>query len=366
MANSITNRQMFYVLIMTLTTYTSIDLPKLVAEKAGRSGWLLVLAVAFLFGVAAILVTKLNNRFPGMVLYDYSREIAGRFVSLVIIIYYILYFLTVGVYLKVKLVDFLSASFLPKTPQFLMLLIAVALFAYVSYKGVTNVARVLELFGIVFLVTTITICVIMLFQGMIYNIRPFWNPNEVKFFPGTVPYLFFPFGGVEVLLIVPFTKRNRKAPLVSFLTMLFIGLFYALIIEGTICILGINNTILYNDSLIEAIKIVYIPIIERTDIFYLTVGLSGLFAGMIMVFLSILEFICRLFARANRAVVTLAVAVVLYVLCLVGLGIPNITDTLNEIAPYLVVASSFVIPALLLLVAVIRKKRAAGRTEDDA
>ena len=75
----------------------------------------------------------------------------------------------------------------------------------------------------------------------------------------------FPFGGIEVLLIMPFSSKNKKAPLIAFLTLIFIGLLYMLVVESTISILGINNTILYNDSFIEAVKIVYIPVIERTD-----------------------------------------------------------------------------------------------------
>jgi hypothetical protein len=240
------------------------------------------------------------------------------------------------------------------------------LFAYVAFKGVTNVARLFELFGVVFLLTTIVLCAIMLFQGMTYNIRPFFHPGELHSFPKGALHMLFPFGGIEVLLVIPFTKQNRKAPRAAFLTMLFIGLFYVLVVEGTICILGINNTILYNDSFIEAIKIVYVPVIERTDIFYLTVGLTSLFAGMIIVFLNVLEFSCRFFPRVRRDVVTPVVAVVLYALCLPALAIRSISEKFESYAPYLVVMSSILIPCVLMVIAVARKKRGAPPVEDAA
>lgn len=361
MANSITNRQMFFILIMTLTSYTSIDLPKIVAEKAGRTGWMMVLAAAVAFSLAALIITKLNNRFPGQAMFDYSGEIAGKLVSRVIAVFYLLYFVLVGVYLKVRLVNFLTANFLPKTPQCILLAFSVMLFAYVAYKGVTSAARLYEMFGVLFLITTIVLCVLMLFQGMLYNIRPFFNPNEAGSLVGLLPHLMFPFGGIEVLLIVPFTQKNKKAPLAAFLTLLFIGLLYVLIVESTICILGINNTILYNDAFIEAIKIVSVPVIERTDIFYLTVGLMSLFAGMIIVFLSSLEFACRLFPRVRRLVITPVLAAVLYGLCLAVLGVSNIGDILDSFAPYLVTTSAFAVPGLLLLIAAARKKRGAAQ-----
>ncbi len=366
MTNSITNRQLFYILIMTITTYTTIDLPKMMAEKVGRSSWILVLGMAVLFSGAAILVTKLNNRFAGKVMFDYSREIVGTVASRVIVIYYILYFVLVGVYLKIKLVEFVTANFLPKTPQFILLAFSVALFGFVAYKGVTNVARMFQMFGTIFLVTTILVCGIMLFQGMLYNIRPFYDPNEIKQIPSALPSMLFPFGGIEVLLIIPFTQKNRKAPLVAFLTMIFIGFLYVQVVEGTICILGINNTMLYNDALIEAIKIVFVPVIERTDIFYLTVGLTSLFAGMIMVFLCSLEYTCRLFHKVERKIITPIVALALYVLCIFGLGVKDINHKLDAYAPYLVSISSFGIPGFLMLVAVIRKKKSVHEPEDEA
>jgi len=161
-------------------------------------------------------------------------------------------------------------------------------------------------------------------------------------------------------LIVPFTKCNKKAALMAFLTLIFIGLFYVLVVESTISILGINNTAFYSDAFIEAIKVVDIPVIERTDIFYLTVGLTSLFSGLIMVFLAILEFVCRLFAKANRHVMAIVCGVVLYALCLFALGIKDITDVLDVCAPYMVLMSSILIPVTLFVLAKFKDKRGSS------
>ena len=348
---------MFFILILTLTSYTSVDLPKIVAQSAGRSGWILVLAAALVFGFASAAIAALNNRFQGKVMFDYSQEIAGKLASRLIAVYYILYFVVVGVYLKIRLVNFLSSNFLPKTPQAVMLAISVALFAFVSFKGITNVARLFELYGFAFLLTTIAICVIMLPQGMIYNIRPLVNPDEIKEFPAAIPKLLFPYGGIEVLLIVPFAKCNKRAALVAFLTLVFIGLFYVLVVDSTISILGINNTTFYSDAFIEAVKVVNVPIIERPDIFYLTVGLTSLFAGMIIVFLAVLEYACRLFSKVSRHVMALICSAVLYTLCILALGIKDITDALDACAPYMVLVSSLLLPGTLLVLAQVKGKR---------
>jgi spore germination protein len=152
----------------------------------------------------------------------------------------------------------------------------------------------------------------------------------------------------------------------AFLTLAFIGVFYVLIVESTVSILGIGNTILYNDAFIEAIKVVEIPIIERTDIFYLTVGLTSLFAGMIMVFLAILEFVCRIFPRVDRRWMTLITCAALYALCLAALGIRDVEHMIDGVAPYLVLTSGVLIPAALLAAARVRGVRGQSSGGNEA
>ena len=195
MTNSITNRQMFFILILTLTTYTTIGLPKIVAEKAGRTGWILILGVALLFSGAAAIITKLNNRFQGKAMFDYSVEIVGKLASRGIAVYYLVYFVLVGIYLNDELIKFLTSNFLPKTPQTLLLAFSIILFAYVAFKGVTNVARLYEIIGPLFLVMTIVLCVIMMFQGMSYNIRPLLQSERCPIPPGAVSVSYVPFRG---------------------------------------------------------------------------------------------------------------------------------------------------------------------------
>ena len=355
MSNSITNRQMFFIIFLTLTTYTTIDLPKIMVQTAGRSSWIPIMAASIIFGGAAVIITKLNNMYPGKVLFDYSQEIAGKFFSRLIALYYLLFFLILGVYLKLKLVGVLKSNFLPQTPQFIILLMGISLFGYVAYKGITNVARMFEIIGALFLIVTVGLCAAMFLQGLSYNILPFFNITETKEFMVTMKDLATPFTGLGVLFVIPFTSQNKKAPKVAFFTLLFIGLFYVLIVEGTIMILGINNTIAFNDAFIEAIKIVELPVIERTDIFYLTFGLTSLFAGMIIVFTAIVELACRFIPKVKRHIIVIVIGMVFFILCLFALNINNMNDVFESFAPYLDLTSTILIPMLLLIIAASKK-----------
>jgi len=211
MVNSVTNRQLVFIIFLTLTTYTTIDLPKIMAETAGRSSWIPIIIASLIFGIAVVIVTKLNNMYQNKVLFDYSQEIVGKFFSCLITIYFIIYFLFIGVYLKLKLVGLLQSNFLPHTPQPVMLLIGIALFGYVAHKSITNIARGFEIIGITFLIITVGMCIFMLTEGMHYNALPLYNSADTKKFAEAVKALAIPYLGIEVLFIIPFTEKNKKA-----------------------------------------------------------------------------------------------------------------------------------------------------------
>jgi len=354
--NSVTNRQMVFIIFLTLTTYSTIDLPKIMAETAGRSSWIPILIVSAVFGVGIVIITKLNNMHQSKVLFDYSQEIVGKLFTYMFVVFFLIYFLIIGVFLKLKLVALLQSNFLPNTPPFVMLLFGITLFGYVAYKGITNIARGFEILGISFLIITVGICILMFVGGMHYNILPFYNPSDTKKFAEAIKEMILPFGGIEILFIIPFTAKNKKASKTAFLTLLLIGVFYILIVEGAIMILGINNTIALNDSFIEAIKVVEMPIIERTDVFYLTFGLTSLFAGMIIVFAAVTEFACRMFAKVKRHIIVMIIGVVFFILCLFGLNIKNFNELFANYATIPALVSSFLIPTTLFTVAKLKRR----------
>lgn len=363
MTNSITNRQMFFIIYFTLTTYSTIDLPKIMSQTAGRSSWIPIMAASVLFGGVAVIITKLNNMYQGKVLFDYSSEIIGKFPARLIAMYYMLVFLAVSIYLNLKLIGVLRANFLPQTPRCIMLLLGIMLFGYVAYKGITNVARMFEIAGVLFLIVTVGLCAAMISQGMLYNIMPFFNITETKGFTAAFKGLASPYAGLDVLFVIPFTSKNKNAPRAAFFTLLFIGLFYVLLVESTVMILGINNTIAFNDSFIEAIKIVELIIVERTDIFYLTFGLTSLFAGVIIVNTVAVELACRFVPKVKRQIVVIIIGIVLFILCLFALNITDIREEFEAVSPLLVIISVILIPTILFIIAKVRRRRSCETPE---
>ena len=360
MNNSISSRQIILlVFISVTTTYSIIDMPKFMAQSFGRSSWLPLIVGGIVFAAAVCLIAHINSMYPNVIFFDYAKNITGSFVAYIFTLFYILYFLIVEVNLNVRLVGILSSNFLPRTPFYIFLAISIGISAFLASKGLKNICRLIEITGVAFLVVTLFICIVMVTNGNKNNILPIFNANDFKNMKESVKELMLPFAGIEILLIVPFTRENKGIGKKLFITLLLIGLFYALIVISTIKILGINNTSLLNDAFFEAVKSAPAPIIERLDVIYMTFGLASLFTGFGIMFIAITEHACKVFSKVDRKWIIIITAVIVFGLSILGIK-TEATEKSRNIITLLVAVAVFVIPLILFAVAKIKRQNKAG------
>ena len=355
---------MVFFLFVTLTTVSLITLPKDMAAQAKQGAWVTILLTALLFGVMAAIIVKLSKMHNGKVLFDYSRELTGRFMSYTFAVFYVLYFLVVNAYLSAYFVTILRYDFLPKTPQWATLLLGIPLFGFIAFKGITNTARLLEIFGLLLLIASVVICISMYFEGDVKHLLPVFTPSRIGDYISSIKNALFAFLGIEILTVIPMSKENKKAPRVAFFTLIGIGLFYILIVGGCYAIVGINEITHYNDSLITAIRLVHYPQIEflqRLDIVYMTVGFMVFFASQAIVYLAAVEYLCRIFSKAKRIVIVISAGVAVYLLSMLFAGIGGTDSILHAVITFTGLIAAFIIPLLLFLIAQVKKHVAKSR-----
>lgn len=359
MDNSITNRQIFFILLLTLTSYSLVGISKAMAESAGTGSWITILITSIFFGLAAIVIVSLNNMFKGKMLLDYATQLVGKPIGYCIAIYYIMYFLLIGVLLVISMGKLLKVDFFPKTPIWAIIMIGIPLFSYIAYKGINTIARLFEFFGLIFIITAVTVHILMITQGEVERILPLFNSSDMGNYLKAIKQAIFPFLGIEVLLIMPLSKKNgRKGIRTAFLSIISIGLFYILVIESCIMKIGINDIVNYNDSLIEAIRDISLPFLgflERVDILFLTVGFWGIYLGISIVFTAIVEYLCKIFSRRSRLTIVIIVGIVIFILSLIANGILGFEEFVIETGTFLGMISCIIIPVILMIIAKVKK-----------
>ena len=355
----VSNRQIFFILLLTLTSYSVVDISRAMAQSAGTGGWITILVTALIFSVFAIVIVYLNNMFKQQMLFSYSKYLVGTPLAYILSFYYVIYFLMIAVFLVFNMATLLKSNFFFSTPVIPMIAISIPVFSYIAYKGINTIARMFEFLGLVFLITAISVHILMLTQGKLEYIRPVFNPAETGRYFGAIKEAIFSFLGIEVLLIIPMGKHNsKKSVKTAFFSLLVVGGFYVLIVESCIMKLGINNIVNYKASLIEAIRDTPMPFLnflERTDILFLTVGFMGLYMGISMVFTVITEYLCRMFSKAKRAVIVIVLGAVVLILAVIAGMVSNFTKVVLELGIYMGVIACGAIPIVLLIIAKVKK-----------
>lgn len=369
MENTITNRQIFFILLLTLTCYSVVPISKDMAEAAGTGAWIPILATTLVFALGAACVGYLGNKYRGKAMLDYAPSLITKPGAYALALFYILYFMFIAVFLVTEFSKLLREDFFPKTPVWSFALLGIPLFCFIAYKGVTNTARMAEIIGIVFIFTAVFVHILMVTEGRVNRILPLFNPEETGRYITGIKNSVFPFLGMEVLFVLPFSPKIAKKPVrTAFLSVISIGLFYVFIVESSIMKLGINDIINYDDALIVAIRDTspqFLEIIARLDILYLTVGFGGIFIGISIVMLAIVEYLCRVFKRISRLVIVISLGAAVYAFFLVASGIKGYEDFTVELGTYIGLVASIIAPLVLFIIAKARKKneKAGGNAD---
>jgi hypothetical protein len=198
----------------------------------------------------------------------------------------------------------------------------------------------------------------MLFQGTFSFILPLYYPPDTGKYLLSMKDAIGPFLGIEVLLVIPLIKKNKKTAKTAALAIIGIALIYILDVYGCYAMIGMDEIVYHKYPLVDAIRLVEYPKIEflqRLDIVYDTIGFMRVFVAKSIMYLVIVELICKMLPKANRIVVVVIVGVAVTLASLLTVEMPNFIDTMVSILSISGIAAAFVIPLLLLLVTKVKK-----------
>jgi len=356
----VTNRQIFFILMLTLTAYSVVDISRALATSAGYGSWFTIFIATIFFIFVAIIISSLQKNHENQVLFQYSQQLVGKVGKYAIIAFYIAYFFIIVVFLNIQLVTILKANFLPKTPLTATLVISIPVFCFIAYKGMTSVARLFELIGIVYIVVATSVHILMVTQGEVSNILPLFNKQDIGIYLKALKEMVFPFLGIEILLHIPFSKENGKKSIRTCGYAVFaIGAFYIYFVESCIMKLGMNDIVHYNSALIAAIRDMEFPFLDflkRMDIMFLTVGFAGFLLGATIVLTTIIDIFSDIFTKVSRASITISVGGLTILLCIILKTSKVYSGFVQTVGLYLGLIACFFIPCALLIITKVKNK----------
>lgn len=357
MKEALSNRQIFFLLVICVIVHDSMEIAKDMVEAVGGSGWISILLGVCVTIFFTYIITYVAFTFKGKTIEEYSEILLGNFVSYIFIGIYIVVFLLIGSTLPQIGCGFIKLNLLEKTPVWGMTLIMYLVVYYTVSKGLRVIGRLFEILGFFIVLILIFIYVIMLSQGQLINIGPQLGSVEIieylKSMKDIIPYI-----GIELLLIVPLQRNNNTRVFRSTIgAVLMIGVIFLLVFFSCTAVLGMDDIIYYKDALFVAVRrvdIEYLEFLTRFDGLFLILWTSALFLKTSIYIYSSTYLTNKIFKKAKFNTIILIICILAYFLQKIPKSF-EVTQVFFEFIGDMSILTSYVIPLILFITIKVKK-----------
>lgn len=322
----------------------------------GSDGWVSIILGGIIVGICCWIVSKLASRFPGQTFYDYSAKIITKPVALILTVIFAIHFSLFTAY-EMRSIAFITKQYLlHRTPTEVIALAFLLVVIYsVAGERVSLFRLNIMFLPIIFFITLI----VGLFNIQLIEMDNFFPvfQTSISGYASGVKETIFSFEGFEILLfyvaLMNRPKKAMKASLFGMSVVVILYLFIHIITIGSFSYLA-TAQLLY--PTVELAKEVQVPggFFERFESIFFTIWIMALFNTAAMGYDVALLAINSIFKRVKKHVIIFIMAPIIYI---VGL-LPQDFNGMNKMAQYisyLGVVMGFVLPAILLVLAKLRR-----------
>lgn len=370
----ITSYQAFTLLYSTIFGIGVLSLPRSVGESAGNDMIWVILLSGVVVAILVYLITRLCQRFPGMTLVQFAPYILGsrkrKWVGYVISFPFLLMvalFFVMGTASVVRIFgETVVTTMLPRTPVEAVMLIFLLAAAIGAGSDLGVIAKLNEFLFPITLIPFLSMIYALFQSGEITNILPLFQLDPMVL-PKALMGGAFAFAGFQVVMIFSgFYQQPEKMKKANMISILAITISYWYLCAISLSVFGIDEVNNLMFPVLEVTKVVKMEdiLFERIESAILSIWLVAGYTSVVNLFSALVQIIIeyfRLSERYRRWIAFLAVPVFLY-LALIPENTQEVGIYADRIGLYDAVIS-VIIPVVLLLVAVIRKKKGEVRDE---
>ncbi|MEH7419089.1 endospore germination permease [Neobacillus drentensis] len=360
--NRITKKQLVFMIIQAQIGVGILSLPHDVALIAKQDGWMSTLIAGVISQGIIFSYWGLCRRFPSLSLYQILPELLGKFAGKLLMLCYALYFMVTGSLVLARYSDILDKWILPRTPNWITMVLILITCIYIVNEGLTSIARFYVLVSPILFVLLVLIAYAMKDANFLY-IFPVGDHSILTILKGSKEAAFSMLGFELFLFIHPHVQSSGKEKLIAITTAnIFVTFFYTSLVFAALVYFEPNVDIgLTPEPLLYMIKAYSFQVIERTDLFFLSLWLVIVATSIAnWLLLSAMGF-ASLFRKKHYARFLPIVAGVYLILALLpdqGRDFENFNHFLGP-THYIFIG---IIPVLLLILSlVLSKKEVVGK-----
>ncbi|NLB18874.1 MAG: endospore germination permease [Syntrophomonadaceae bacterium] len=341
-------------------TVIFIALPQYATKMVQQDAWITAHMASF-WGILVVLtIVALSKRFPGYTLTEYLPIVIGKPLGLVLGLLYASWFMFIGAFTTLEVTIFFSSLILPVTP-FLVIVISLMIVVYYALqKGLEVWVRANELL-LVLIILSIILVVFLPYNYMdLRRLLPIGEHDlsallEVSLKGGSLR------GEIMMLgMFIPLLTCNKNVNRNMILTVVMAGVFLGAVEMAAVAVFGGANTANSEFTIHSLASMVNIgTVISRIEILVVIMWLAASFIKICALLY------CSAVATADSVGLKdykfLLLPLIIISILLVqsyGVAIESVEDLVSDaLVGFGLLTFELGIPVLLLLIAVMRKKR---------
>ncbi|PQP81524.1 spore gernimation protein [Paenibacillus sp. PCH8] len=364
-SSKINTSEVIVVVINSILGAGILTLPRTISKAVGTPDvWISVLMSGVLVTGISLLLVTLSRRFPGKTVFEFVPEITGKWISYLLGLLIIVYFVVLCSFEVRVMAEITSMYILERTPTWVTIMVSLWIGIYMISGGLKVIIRVFE---IVLPVTLLLLALVFLLSSKMFeldNLRPVLGDGFMPVLKGIKPSA-LSYSGYEVLLIITAymadNKGSNKAAIYSILSCTIIYLVTIVLVVGNLSLPGIQTRMWPTLDMVRSFEIEGF-LFERYESLFMVFWLMQIFATYAFKHYFASVGIRDLFRLKNVTGIQFAMLPVLYVIAYLP---KNLEETL-ALGDFLGNISIFLfglLPLLLLLISFVRKK--GGKQDTD-
>ncbi|MEH7109252.1 GerAB/ArcD/ProY family transporter [Bacillus sp. JJ1764] len=267
--NKITKKQLIFLIIQAQIGVGILSLPHDVALVAKQDGWMGTIIAGGISQAIIFAFWGLSTRFPTLSLYEILPKILGKIVGKLLILSYALYFMITGSLVLARFSDILDKWILPRTPNWITMVLILITCIYIVSAGLTSIARFYMLVSPILFVLVVLIGYAMKDANFLY-ILPVGNHSIFTILKASKEAAFSMLGFELFLFIHSHVQATGKEKLIAITTAnIFVTFYYTFLVFAALVYFEPNIDIgLTPEPLLYMIKAYSFQVLERTDLFF--------------------------------------------------------------------------------------------------
>jgi spore germination protein len=318
--------------------------------------WLSVIIGGLISITLGIILVKLSQRFPGKTFFQFNQIIVGKFTGRIFSMITIAYYILISGFEARMLSELVRTYLLIRTPIQIVIIAFICVGTYLTVGGINSIVRAFELY---FPIITILLFGIMLLGFQHFepdNLRPILGKGFSNVLKG-VQATILVYTGFEIMMtLTAFMKepgKAVKAVIVGTGIPILFYTFISIVVIGVLTVDEVKTLTWPTASLVNYIEYSG-GFVENFQVFFLIVWILAIYSTFVashyMASLGMGQIVSKDFS-----VFTYILNPIIYIVAIVPQNLDEVFK-LGDLAGYMGLFASVIVPILLFVIVLIRKK----------